>query len=195
VEVVPFWSLDTQSQAGRPSVGLILLSLAARNFSIGSPDLAVRRGRPSRFCSSQRYSAPYSPGCRRGQVIYIELCGDALLGDDARHCFTIMEAKQTKINDLWARTLKIFNCVRRPARPLRLTSTAARSTLKYSSPVIALGPSGRAGLTTTRAPGCVPSLQPAGPHSCCASRIRRPRGGSEESDVFPGAPGQNPLHV
>jgi hypothetical protein len=60
-----------------------------------------------------------------------------------------MEAKQTKVNDLWARTLKIFNCVRRPARPLRLTSTAASSTLKDLSPVIALRPSGRPGLITT----------------------------------------------
>jgi hypothetical protein len=75
----------------------------------------------------------------------------------------IMEAKQTKVNDLWTRTLTIFNCVHRPARPLRLTSTAASSTIKYSSPVIALGPSDWPGLTTTPAPGCVPSLQPAGP--------------------------------
>jgi hypothetical protein len=69
----------------------------------------------------------------------------------------IAEAKQTKVNDLWARTLKIFDCARRPARPLRLTSTAASSTLKYSSPVIALGPIGRPGFTTTTAPGCVPA--------------------------------------
>jgi hypothetical protein len=84
-------------------------------------------------------------------------------GVEARRWFMIMEAKQTRVNDLWAGTLKIFNCVRRPARPLRLTSTAASSTLKYSSPVIELGPSGGPGLTTNPAPGHVPSLQPAGP--------------------------------
>jgi hypothetical protein len=61
----------------------------------------------------------------------------------------IKEAKQTRVNDLWAGTLKIFNCVRRPTRPLRLSSTAASSTLKYSSPVISLGPSGRPVFTTT----------------------------------------------
>jgi hypothetical protein len=49
MEVVPFRSLDTQSQAGSPSVSLVLLSLQERNFSIGSPDLAVGRGRPSPF--------------------------------------------------------------------------------------------------------------------------------------------------
>jgi hypothetical protein len=108
---------------------------------------------------------------RRGQVIYIRLCRDVLLGDEARRWFMIMEAKQAKVNDLGARALKIFNCVRRPARPLRLTPTAASSTLKYSSPVIALGPSGRPVFTTTTR---LRAIAAAGrPHSCCASKIRK----------------------
>jgi hypothetical protein len=40
--------------------------------------------------------------------MYIGLCRDALLGDEAGRCFMIVEAKQTKVNDLCARTLKMF---------------------------------------------------------------------------------------
>jgi hypothetical protein len=64
----------------------------------------------------------------------------------------IMEAKRTKVNDLWARTLKIFNCVRSIARPLRLTSTAASSTLSIHR-LIALGP-----LRATAAAGPTPAV-------------------------------------
>jgi hypothetical protein len=107
----------------------------------------------------------------------------------------IVEAKQTKVNDFWARTLKIFNCGRRPARPLRLTSTAASSTLKYSSPVIALGPSGRPVFTTTTTTTRLRAIAAAGRPTPAVLRKSVNLGSGAESDVFPGAPGQDPLHV
>jgi hypothetical protein len=104
----------------------------------------------------------------------------------------IMEAKQTKVNDLRARTLKVFNCGRRPARPLRLTASAASSTLKYSSPVIALGPSVRPSHNPRSRRRAIAA---AGRPTPAVLRKSVNPGPGAESDVFPGAPGQDPLHV